>query len=142
MASKFLQITNYHILVEVTGESQSWCWSGTLFYGDAKVIAWVNRASHMCWEHGGLFKIWWGEGAWVNTEGSARGVKTLLKNTCDEVQLLIKLLDISLQDCKFTKNELLNTYFSRILASFYVIICVLEFQEHLFFKASFNVGFC
>ena len=25
MASKFLQITNYHIRVEVTGESQSWC---------------------------------------------------------------------------------------------------------------------
>ena len=25
MAFKFLQITNYHIRVEVTGESKSWC---------------------------------------------------------------------------------------------------------------------
>ena len=34
------------------------------------------------------------------------GLKTLLKNTCEEVHLLVKLPAISLQACKFTKNEL------------------------------------
>ena len=42
----------------------------------------------------------------------------LLKNTCDEVHLIVKLLAISLQACKFTESELLYTHFSRILAGF------------------------
>ena len=33
-------------------------------------------------------------------------------------KFLVKLPTISLQACKFTKNELFHTYFSRILASF------------------------
>ena len=45
--------------------------------------------------------------------GSMGGLKTLLKNTCEEVHLLLKLPATSQQDYKFTKNELLHTYFSR-----------------------------
>ena len=49
VASKFLQLTNHHIRVEVT-ESQSWCWIGTrntcklFFHGDARVITWVKNS--------------------------------------------------------------------------------------------------
>ena len=39
-----------------------------------------------------------------------RGLKRMLKNTCEGVHLQAC--------CKFTKNELLHTYFSRILAIF------------------------
>ena len=46
-----------------------------------------------------------------------------LKNTCEGVRLL-KLLAISLQACNFTKNELLHTYFSRILARFKLLFIV------------------
>ena len=46
----------------------------------------------------------------------------LLKNTCEGVHLIVKLPAISLQASKFTKNELLHTYFSKILARFWVII--------------------
>ena len=42
----------------------------------------------------------------------------LSKNTCEEVHLIVKLPAISLQASKFIKNELLQTYFSRILAKF------------------------
>ena len=67
------------------------------------------RASHRCWEHGGT---------WINTwVGGGRG-KMLLKNICEGIHMLVKLPAISLQACKFTKNELLHTYFSRILARF------------------------
>ena len=38
----------------------------------------------------------------------------LSKNTCEGVHLIVKLPAISLQASKFTKNELLQTYFSRI----------------------------
>ena len=49
--------------------------------------------------------------------GEAWGtLKTLSRNTCEGVHLLVKLPAISLQASKFTKNELLHTYFSRILA--------------------------
>ena len=41
----------------------------------------------------------------------------LSKNTCEGVHLIVKLLAL-LQACKFTNNELLQTYFSRILAKF------------------------
>ena len=40
----------------------------------------------------------------------------LSKDTCEGVYLIVKLAAISLQACKFTKNELLLIYFSRILA--------------------------
>ena len=54
---------------------------------------------------GGLFKIWWGclcqymwEAWW--------GLKTVVKNTCEGVHLLVKLPPPSLKACKFPKNEL------------------------------------
>ena len=50
--------------------------------------------------------------------GGGQGLKMVLKNTCEGVNLLVKLPAVSLQACKFTKNELLQTYFSRILARF------------------------
>ena len=62
--------------------------------------------------------------------------------------MLVTLLAISLQACNFTKNELLRSYFSKILTRFYsfllevIIYCVLKLQEHLFFKAAFNGCFC
>ena len=59
--------------------------------------------------------------------GGAWGHKTLLKNTCAGVHLLLKLLAISLQVCKFTKNELHIFFkdFSQILS--YYLLCF--FQE-------------
>ena len=52
------------------------------------------------------------------------GLKMLLKNTFQGVPLLVKLLAISLQTSKFTKNELLRTYFSSILARFKLLFIV------------------
>ena len=55
----------------------------------------VCRVSHRCWEHRGLFKIWWGilksirGGAW-------EGLKMLLTNSCEGVHLIVKLPAISL----------------------------------------------
>ena len=46
------------------------------------------------------------------------GLKMLLKNTCEGVYLIIMLQAISLQACKFTKNELLHTHVLRMLARF------------------------
>ena len=46
------------------------------------------------------------------------GLKMVLTNTCEGGHQLVKLPALSLQACKFTKNELFHTYFSRILASF------------------------
>ena len=43
--------------------------------------------------------------------------KMLLKISVKEF-MLVKLPAISLQACKFTKNELLHKYFSRILGRF------------------------
>ena len=65
---------------------------------------------------GDCAKIWW---SWLESiHGGACGrLKTLLKNTSQGVHLLVKLSAISLQVCKFTKNELLHIYFSRILAT-------------------------
>ena len=47
-------------------------------------------------------------------EGSMRELKTLSKNTYEGVHLIVKLPAISLKASKFTKNELLQTYFSRL----------------------------
>ena len=46
------------------------------------------------------------------------GGENAVKNTCEVVHFIVKLPAISLQACKFTKNELLQTYFLRILARF------------------------
>ena len=45
-------------------------------------------------------------------------LKTLLQNASEGLHLSLKLSPISLQAYKFIKNELLHTYFSRILARF------------------------
>ena len=59
-----------------------------------------------------------GRGLSQNIRGAWRELKMLSKNTCKGVHLIVKLPAISLQASKFTKNELLHTYFSRILARF------------------------
>ena len=66
----------------------------------------------------------WGGGP-QNLKSGVRGLrqnmgelKMMSKNTCEGVHLIKKLPAISLQASKFTKNELLHTYFSRILARF------------------------
>ena len=66
---------------------------------------------------GGFFKIWLGWEAWVNTWGSMGGLK-VLKNTCEGVYFLVKLTAITLEACKFTRNELLHAKFSMILGRF------------------------
>ena len=48
--------------------------------------------------------------------GGAWGLKLLLKNTREGAHLSVRLPAISMQGGKFTKNQLLHTYFSRILA--------------------------
>ena len=37
-------------------------------------------------------------------------MRGLSKNTCEGVHLIVKLPAISLQACKFTKNELIHTF--------------------------------
>ena len=51
-------------------------------------------------------------------EGSMGELRMLSKNICEGVYLIVKLPVISRKACKYTKNELLHTYFSRILARF------------------------
>ena len=53
----------------------------------------------------------------IGGEGGG-GLKMLSKNTCEGVHSIEHLPARNLQACKFTKNELLRTYFSRILARF------------------------
>ena len=64
------------------------------------------RVSHRCWEHGGGGRLGGG------------GNRILSKNIYEGVHMLVKVPAISLQAWKFTKNELLHKYFSRILARF------------------------
>ena len=59
-----------------------------------------------------------GRGLSQNMGGAWSKLKMLWKNTYKGVHLIVKLPAISLQFCKFTKNELLHTYFSRILDRF------------------------
>ena len=56
-------------------------------------------------------------GGWVQLKYMGE-LKMVLKNTCVEVHVLVKLLAISWQAYKFTKIELLHIYFSRVLARF------------------------
>ena len=59
----------------------------------------------------------------------------LLKNTCERVYLLVKLLAISLQACKFTKNETLHTYFSSILD--FKLVIIVRIPKALIFQSTF-----
>ena len=43
--------------------------------------------------------------------GEHGGLKMLLKNTCEGGHLIVKLPAISLEACKFTKNDFLYIYF-------------------------------
>ena len=54
----------------------------------------------------------------------------LSKNTCEGVHLIVKLPAISLQACKFTKNELIHTCFSKILGRLLVIIYCAFSRNH------------
>ena len=67
---------------------------------------------------GGALQNLMGGGLSQNIGGAGGELKMLLKNTCEGSHLIVKLPAISLQASKFTKNELLQTYFSRILARF------------------------
>ena len=55
----------------------------------------------------------------------------LLKNTCEGVYLIVKLPAISLQAGRFTENELLHIYFSKILARFQIIIYCAFSRNHV-----------
>ena len=51
------------------------------------------------------------------------GLKIMSKNTCEVVHLIAKLPAISLQACKFTKNELFHTFFKDFsyILSYYIL---------------------
>ena len=66
----------------------------------------------------GVKNVGGGGGAKSIDGGSMGGLKMLSKDTCEGVHLIVKLPAISLRVSKVTKNELLHTYFSRILARF------------------------
>ena len=62
----------------------------------------------------------------------------LLNYTPWRKHLLVKLSAISRQACNFTKNELLYTYFSKILAIFYIIIYCFRTPRTLIFQSTFQ----
>ena len=78
-----------------------------------------------------------GVGLSQNMGGAWGELKTSSKNTSEGVYLIVKLSAISLQASKFTKNELVNTYFSRIFARFSVIIYC-AFSRNHFMEGCFN----
>ena len=61
----------------------------------------------------GALQNFMGEGGCLSQDmaGAWGLLKMLLKNSCEVVHLIVKLPTLSLQACKFTKNELLHTYF-------------------------------
>ena len=69
-------------------------------------------------------------GGWSQYMEEHGGLKLLSKNTCYGVPLIEKLPAISPQACKFTKNELLNTYYWKILARFWIIIFCAFSRNH------------
>ena len=74
---------------------------------------------------------------------SMGGIKMLLKNTCDRVDLIVKSLTINLEACKFTKNELLHTYFQGFQLDFKLLFIVLFLGSILWKGVSrFNGGVC
>ena len=79
---------------------------------DLPLPGFPTGVENMGWRGGGSSKFDGGrrlESIHEGRMGGGGGLKTLLKNTCEGVHLLVKLLAISLQACKFTKNELLHT---------------------------------
>ena len=74
------------------------------------------RVSHRFWGHGRSGSSKFDGDGFKSIHGGR--LKILLKNSCGGVHLIVKLPAISLQACKFTKNELLHSYFWRILARF------------------------
>ena len=99
-----------------------------------------TRVSHR------LFKIWWRRGGGGLSQYMGRsmgGIKMLLKNTCDRVDLIVKSLTINLEACKFTKNELLHTYFQGFQLDFKLLFIVLFLGSILWKGVSrFNGGVC
>ena len=80
---------------------------------------------------------WGGGGELESKHGGALGEhKMMSKNTCEGIHLIKKLPAISLQASQFSKNELLHTSFSRILARFEVIIYGFFSRTH-FMEACF-----
>ena len=84
-----------------------------------------TRLFHKCYEQAlwgdGLQNLMGGgQGLTQHMQGASRGGGGggLSKNICEGVHLIVKLPAICLQACKFTKTELLLTYFSRILIRF------------------------
>ena len=81
-----------------------------------------------------VLRIWggctpdWGGGRWELFKNLMGGglsqymgggvLNRVLENIYEGVHLLVKLPAINRQACKFTKNELLHIWFSRILARF------------------------
>ena len=68
-----------------------------------------------------------------------RKLKMVVRNTCEGVHLLVELPPISLQACKFTKNELLHTDFSMILGR--IIIVFSDFSRFFSRKQFLEGGF-
>ena len=72
-----------------------------------------------------VLRTWMGDSSKFDGQGLSQymggawgRMKILLKSTCGGVHLIVKLSAISLQAWNFTKNELLHSYFWRILARF------------------------
>ena len=63
----------------------------------------------------------------------------LLNYTPWRKHLLVKLSAISRQACNFTKNELLYTYFSKILAIFYITIYCFRTPRTLIFSKHLSI---
>ena len=52
---------------------------------------------------------------------------------------MLKLLAVSLESCNFTKNELLHTYFLRILARFKLLFIVYRIPGTFIFPSTFHL---
>ena len=70
-----------------------------------------------------------------------RGSEIVLKKTCEVVHLLVKLPAISLQACKFIKNEFLHTNFSRIQVDFKLFIVFQNSKSTYFSKHLLMLAF-
>ena len=81
---------------------------------------------------------------YMGQHGRGGGLKMLLKNTCEGVFLIVKLLAISLQACKFTKITKIYNFFTHILQGFlldFKLLFIVVFLEIISWKgASFFSG--
>ena len=109
MKSICWQSLNLHIILNLCNPHICYCnvceCSKTIYIYIYIYIYILNRCrvSHRCWEHGrGLQSLMWGLKSiqWGSMGGALNAVEK------------------TLQACKFSKNELLHTYFWRILARF------------------------